>query len=366
MLKTWERERDYWQRRVNERTGIQEVGNNRIDSYDEEDTDGGGCCGVSQMTSATGLISNVEHLHHLMPPVSEMMTPSSHGMSTINTRADNCMQPSELQSYVKSLVHTIVSKECESDRSMQQELESALSSKAELESRVKELHRKSERQSRLLESARREKHLTTDKFHNEMEVALTKKASELKKCIEMALHEAETSKKRSIEMARHDMETEIVALKSQLDSALRNGAHLDDSMSAALDMVESNHEALREAVESDARSAVEVKNEIEKSFVTAVEEFESWSDHLLSEMETLVRKQSHGNNYSEEELRSIKAHLESAMRGMTDLEARLDVHREDAMGVPSALRETRTFESAPIGTSVYSRTRSRSRSVNSR
>mmetsp|Transcript_11839 Transcript_11839/g.20582 ORF Transcript_11839/g.20582 Transcript_11839/m.20582 type:complete len:138 (+) Transcript_11839:2-415(+) len=127
--------------------------------------------------------------------------------------------------------------------------------------------------------------MVKEKFNREMEIHLTRKASELQSCIEMALNQAEQSKQRALDLAQRDMEREVSLLRSQLETVQANGVPIDSALQKALELVETNQRALREAAESDAKKALEMKAEIEQSFVTAVDEFEAWSDKQLRVME---------------------------------------------------------------------------------
>jgi hypothetical protein len=114
---------------------------------------------------------------------------------------------------------------------------------------------------------------------------LARKAADLEKCTAVAVDQAEESKRRALELAQQDMEKEVSLLRSQLDVVQSIGVPVDRSLIQALGLVESNQRALRHAAERDAKSALRMKEEIEKSFIDAVSEFEAWSEKQLRLME---------------------------------------------------------------------------------
>ena len=168
---------------------------------------------------------------------------------------------------------------------MKAELEAALKSKLKLKAGVKKLLKKCDDQSLQLKRAHMSKQIERDKFNREMEVHLTRKATELKSMIKLALDQAEESKKRALELAKRDMEKEVSLLRSQLHAVQANGIPLEGSLLSALELVESNQQALRKAAENDAKSSLDFQKEIEQSFVNAIGEFEMWSDKQLEIME---------------------------------------------------------------------------------
>merc|ERR1712085_248353 len=165
---------------------------------------------------------------------------------------------------------------------MKEQLEDALRSKMKLKARVKKL--------KLAQNA----NIAKDKFNREMEIHLTRKASELRSMYELAMDQAEQSKQLALNMAQRDMEKEVSLLRSQLDVVQANGVPIDNALRGALELVESNQRALRQAAESDAKKALDIKKDIEQSFVSAVSEFEHWSDKQMKPME--VRWESLRNN----------------------------------------------------------------------
>ncbi|KAL3775353.1 hypothetical protein HJC23_003196 [Cyclotella cryptica] len=232
----------------------------------------------------------------------------------------------EIQSHVKSLVHGIVQKEIEKSGTMKKELEEALKSKAILESRVRKLERRNNKQQLELRKAHMQNETIVEEIDKEMTFHLTRKAAELKSCVEAALAQAEESKQRALEIARSDMEQEILALRAELDEALANGVHLDASLQRALALVESNRQTLRLAAESDARDAIKMKDEIENSFVSTVDEFEAWAEKQVTLMERLEEAMSNSGGIKAEDeakLLKIKESLESAMCGMTRMQYRM-------------------------------------------
>ena len=64
-----------------------------------------------------------------------------------------------------------------------------------------------------------------------------------------------------------------------------NNQNIEKSLHNALELVETNQRALRQAAEKDAQSTLQMKEEIEQSFISAVGEFERWSDKQLQIME---------------------------------------------------------------------------------
>ena len=118
-----------------------------------------------------------------------------------------------------------------------------------------------------------------------MEIHLARKASEYEKYSAIAMDHAEQSKRRALELSQQDMEREVTLLKSQLDSVQSIGVPIDKSLYNALGLVEKNQIALRQAAKRDAESALEMKDEVERSFMDAVAEFEAWSEKQLQLME---------------------------------------------------------------------------------
>eukprot|EP01082_Thalassiosira_pseudonana_P002981 g2651.t1 g2651 contig12:545241-547411(+) len=200
------------------------------------------------------------------------------GVTTIGSASFCTADTDKINAHVQKLVSSIVKTELNTAGTMRCALEEALRSKAKLEAKIKKLEKKSGEQMLQLREARRTQRIAVEEYENELEVHLTRKAAQLKECVELALAQAEASKRREVELARGKMEMEIALLRSQLDDALENGVVVDGSLRNALDLVESNQEALREAAANNARSTLSMKNEIEHSFISAVTEFEVWSD----------------------------------------------------------------------------------------
>jgi hypothetical protein len=231
----------------------------------------------------------------------------------------------EIQAHVKSLVHGIVQRELMNSGSMKKELEEALQTKARLESRVRRLVRRKDKQQLQLREANLKNETIIEEIDKEMTVHLTRKAAELKSCVEAALEQAEESKRRAVALTKNSMEQEILTLRRELDEALANGVQLDSSLQRALALVESNQQTLRLAAESDARDAVKMKREIESSFVSTVDEFEAWAEKQVTLMERLESSmtQAGGINADDEaKLLKIKHSLESAMSGMSRIQYR--------------------------------------------
>ncbi|KAL7519731.1 hypothetical protein ACHAWX_004489 [Stephanocyclus meneghinianus] len=237
----------------------------------------------------------------------------------------------EIQSHVRSLVHGIVQKEIENSGTMKKELEEALKSKAILESRVRKLVRRNNKQQMELKKAHIKNETFVEEIDKELTFHLTRKAAELKSCVEVALEQAEESKRRALEIARSDMEQEILALRAELDEALENGVYLDASLQRALALVESNRRTLRLAAESDVRDAITMKNNIENSFVNTVDEFETWAEKQVSLMERMEEAMLNSGGIKAEDeakLLKIKESLESAMCGMERMQYRMKTRTE--------------------------------------
>eukprot|EP00970_Alexandrium_tamarense_P006714 scaffold1164_cov191-Alexandrium_tamarense.AAC.10 len=196
------------------------------------------------------------------------------GVTTIGSASFCTTDTDKINAHVQKLVSSIVKTELNTAGTMRCALEEALRSKAKLEAKIKKLEKKSGEQMLQLREARRTQQIAVEEYENELEVHLTRKAAQLKECVELALAQAEASKRREVELARGKMEMEIALLRSQLDDALENGVVVDGSLRNALDLVESNQQALREAAANNARSTLSMKNEIEHSFISAVTEFE--------------------------------------------------------------------------------------------
>ena len=134
----------------------------------------------------------------------------------------------EIQSHVKSLVHGIVQRELQKSGTMKKELENALKSKARLESRVRKLIRRNNKQESQLQEAHLKNETIIEEIDKEMTFHLSRKAAELKSCIEAALEQAEESKRRAVELTKSSMEQEILTLRTELDEALANGVQLGE------------------------------------------------------------------------------------------------------------------------------------------
>ena len=207
------------------------------------------------------------------------------GYSTVGAISINTENSAVIEAYVQSIVHNIVAAEVDNGSSLKKELEVALKSKMKLEARVKKLLKQSDDKSVHLRKAREEKQMAKEEFGRQMDVHLARKAAELQNCIGMAFNQAEQSKQRALGLAQRDMEEEVALLRSQLDTVRGKGVPVDSDLQRALELVESNQRALREAAEKDVKSALDMKKEIEQSFVSAVGEFEAWSDKQVRIME---------------------------------------------------------------------------------
>lgn len=232
----------------------------------------------------------------------------------------------EIQSHVKSIVRGIVTRELSKSGTITTELEAALESKAKLESRVRKLTRRNRKQDLQLKDANLKNEIIVEEIDKEITVHLTRKAAELKSCMDAALKQAEESKRRAVEVVKSSMEQEILNLRSELDSALEHGVYLDTSLQRALALVESNQQTLRLAAENDAQNAEKMKTEIESSFVCTVDELEKWADQQVTLMERLESSVSSSGGMKaadERRLKQLKSSLESAMSGMTRMEYRM-------------------------------------------
>jgi len=207
------------------------------------------------------------------------------GNTSIGSVSISTENSAVIESYVKSIVHNIVAYEVESTGSMKKELETALRRKLKLKAHVKKLAKQSHEILIGLEKERKANRIAQGKFNREMEIHLARKASEYEKYSAIAMDHAEQSKRRALELAQQDMEREVTLLKSQLDSVQSIGVPIDKSLHNALGLVESNQIALRQAAKRDADSAREMKDEVERSFMDAVAEFEAWSEKQLQLME---------------------------------------------------------------------------------
>lgn len=207
------------------------------------------------------------------------------GNTSIGSVSISTENSAVIESYVKSVVHNIVAYEVENTGSMKKELDAALRTELKLKAQVKKLAKQSHEISIRLKKERKANRIAEGKFNQEMEIHLAKKASEYEKYCAIAMGHAEKSKRRALELAQQDMEKEITLLKSQLDSVQSIGVPIDKSLQNALGLVESNQVALRQAAKRDAESAREMKDEVERSFMDAVAEFDAWSEKQLQLME---------------------------------------------------------------------------------
>jgi hypothetical protein len=207
------------------------------------------------------------------------------GNTSIRSASISTENSAVIESYVKSVVHNIVAYEVDSTSSMKKELETALRRKLKLKAQVKKLAKQSHEFSIRLEKECKANRIAQSKFNREMEIHLARKASEYEKYSAIAMDHAEQSKLRALELSQQDMEREVTLLKSQLDSVQSIGVPIDKSLQNALGLVELNQIALRQAAKRDAESAREMKDEVERSFMDAVAEFEAWSEKQLQLME---------------------------------------------------------------------------------
>ena len=208
------------------------------------------------------------------------------GFTTVGSISITTENSAVIESYVESIVCNILAHEVESAGSMKKELERALKKKLKLGARVKKLQHQYDQQTIELKRAHTCNKIEEKRFNREMEIHLTRKASKMKGMIEVALHEAEESKRRANEVAQRDTQKEVSLLRSQLEAVQsKHGIPINSSLHNALQLVESNQEALQKAAEKDANKAIEMKKDIENSYVNAIDEFESWSDQQLQIME---------------------------------------------------------------------------------
>merc|ERR1711957_938802 len=97
---------------------------------------------------------------------------------------------------------------------------------------------------------------------------------------------ADQSKQLALNMAQRDTEKEISLLRSQLNTVQAKGVPINRALHSALELVEANQIALQLAAECDAKKTLDMKEDIEQSFINAVSEFELWSDKQLKTMES--------------------------------------------------------------------------------
>jgi len=209
------------------------------------------------------------------------------GITTLGPISIATDDSSVIESYVQSIVEQVLSKEVKSAGTMKRELESALRSKMKLGRKVKKLITTRDDQSLELKRAIESKHIQQDKFQREMEIHLTRKASELHEAMKQALNQAEEAKTRALHLAKRDMDNEVSLLRRQIKDlqTQNNEVHIDRALHNALELVETNQQALRQAAEKDVQSTLQMKEEIEQSFISAVSEFECWTDKQLELME---------------------------------------------------------------------------------
>jgi len=209
------------------------------------------------------------------------------GITTLGPISIATDDSSVIESYVQSIVEQVLSKEVESAGTMKRELESALRSKMKLGRKVKKLITTRDDQSLELKRAIESKHIQQDKFQREMEIHLTRKASELHEAMKQALNQAEEAKTRALHLAKRDMDNEVSLLRRQIKDlqTQNNEVHIDRALHNALELVETNQQALRYAAEKDVLSTLQMKEEIEQSFISAVGQFEKWTDKQLELME---------------------------------------------------------------------------------
>lgn len=170
---------------------------------------------------------------------------------TIGSTSISTEDSAAVEEYVQRVVHGILAKEVTSAGAMKRKLEESLRSQVKLKSRVKKLLKSNDEKSLLL---RKSMKTAKDQFGREMEIHLTRKSSELKEAYEEAMAEAEKSKLRALDVARRDMESEMLLLRSQLVAAKGSGISIDQQLQKALELVESNQRALKQAAETDARA----------------------------------------------------------------------------------------------------------------
>ena len=225
------------------------------------------------------------------------------GMTSLGSMSTS-VNSAKVQEYVERVVKKIVAEEVQNAGALQESLSSALRSKMKLKSRLKKLTK-----MRNDETRRQYEALTISH--------LTRKAAEIKECVEIALEQAEESKQRAVEFAKHEKDKEIMELKAQLREARAYGVDADGSLKKALVLVESNQRAVNKVAKKDKHVIEGIKQELEISFLSAMEEFENWSETQLK----MIANISEEGEVDDVRLQQMKQSIVSTTNGMDELQA---------------------------------------------
>ena len=225
------------------------------------------------------------------------------GMTSLGSMSTS-VNSAKVQEHVERVVKKIVAEEVQNAGALQESLSSALRSKMKLKSRLKKL-----RKMRNDETRRQYEALTISH--------LTRKAAEIKACAETALEQAEESKQRAVELAKREKDKEIMELKAQLREARAYGVDADGSLKKALVLVESNQRAVNKVAQKDKHVIEGIKQELEISFLSAMEEFENWSENQLK----MIANISDEGEVDDVRLQQMKQSIVSTINGMDELQA---------------------------------------------
>jgi hypothetical protein len=225
------------------------------------------------------------------------------GMTSLGSMSTS-VNSAKVQQYVERVVKKIVAEEVQNAGALQESLSSALRSKMKLKSRLKKL-------TKMRNDETRRKYEALTISH------LTRKAAEIKECVEIALEQAEESKQRAVEFAKHEKDKEIMELKAQLREARAYGVDADGSLKKALVLVESNQRAVNKVAQKDKHVIEGIKQELEMSFLSAMEEFENWSETQLK----MIANISEEGEVDDVRLQQMQQSIVSTMNGMDELQA---------------------------------------------
>ncbi len=224
------------------------------------------------------------------------------GMTSLGSMSTS-VNSAKVQEYVERVVKKIVAEEVQNAGALQESLSSALRSKMKLKSRLKKL-------TKMRNDETRRKYEALTISH------LTRKAAEIKECAEIALIQAEESKQRAVEVAKRERDEEIMELKAQLCEARAYGVDADGSLKKALVLVESNQRAVNKVAQKDKHVIEGIKQELEISFLSAMEEFESWSETQLK----MIANISEEGEVDDVRLQQMKQSIVSTINGIDELQ----------------------------------------------
>jgi hypothetical protein len=225
------------------------------------------------------------------------------GMISLGSMSTS-VNSANVQEYVERVVKKIVAEEVQNAGALQESLSSALRSKMKLKSRLKKL-------TKMRNDETRRKYEALTISH------LTRKAAEIKECAAIALEQAEESKQRAVEVAKRERDEEIMELKAQLREARAYGVDADGSLKKALVIVESNQRAVNKVAQKDKHVIEGIKQELEVSFLSAMEEFENWSETQLK----MIANISEEGEVDDVRLQQMKQSIVSTINGMDELQA---------------------------------------------